>query len=181
MKQVSKQIALLLLIAVIGKTVNAQRYEDVFRATNADMLKLQGKTVVEYALKGATLTLPNGSNQLKVTVKIPYDSLITRPADDSLLTRPGLLFDLKVTIDPAQIADMLTSTKTFLTTGSLLFNNITRDVSVQYMPIVAGTEETGSFNMYMSIQFTPRDFNLNVPDSSTRFVMKINNAKVNRL
>lgn len=181
MKQVSKQIALLLLIAVIGKTANAQRYEDVFRATNADILKLQGNNRVEYALKGAAITLPNGSSQLKVTVNIPYDSVITSPVGDSLLARQGLLFNLKVNIDLAQIDDMLTSTKTFLTTGSLRFNNVTRDVTVQYMPIVAGTEELGDFNMYMSIQFNPRDFNLNVPDSSTRFVMKINNAKVNRL
>jgi polyisoprenoid-binding protein YceI len=118
---------------------------------------------------------------LNVSVDIPYDSVINKPVSDSILAAQNMLFSLKVNIDAMQIQDELTSMKTFQIPGLLTFNNITRDVAVQYMPIVSGTEEMGNFNVYMSIQFNPRDFNLNVPDSSTRFVMKINNAKVNRL
>jgi hypothetical protein len=180
MNYLLKYIIPLLLIQLINKSAKAQHYENIYQAVDADMLQVQGNNRIEHTLKGATIILPNGSSQLTVTLNIPYNEVDNNSATTGF-SPPDLLFNLKINIDRLQIQEVLTSTKTFVTHGSLALNSITKAVAVQYTPMLSGTEENGNFNIYMSVQFNPADFNLDVPDSNALFVIKINNAKVNRI
>jgi hypothetical protein len=180
MNYLLKYIIPFLLLQLANKSVNAQHYENIYQATDADMLQVQGNNRIEHTLKGATIILPNGSNQLTVTLNIPYNEVGNDSATTGFSTQ-DLLFNLKINIDRLQIQEVLTSTKTFLTHGFLTLNSIRKPVTVQYSPILSGTEDNGNFNIYISVQFNPADFNLDVPDSNTLFVIKINNAKVNRI
>jgi hypothetical protein len=142
---------------------------------------VQGNTSIEHTLRGATMILPNGSNQLALTMNIPYGALANRPIDIGEFLSPGYQFKLKINIDPVQIQDVLTSAKTFLTQGILTLNSITKPVKVSYVPIVSRTDENGNFNIYMNIQFSAADFNLTTPLSNKQVTIIINDAAVNRV
>jgi hypothetical protein len=170
-----------LLLITLMSSLKAQRYDNMYQASDADMLQLQGASSSAHMLKGATLILPNGSNQLNVTLEIPcgvMDKTLTK-ADQ--LSRTGYQFHLRINIDPVEIQELLTSTKTFVTQGLLTLNRITKPVMVSYIPVASGTDENGNFNIYMNIQFTAGEFDLDVPGINTRILLKINNAKVNRI
>src|SRR5688572_10943696 len=147
-----RHVSTMLLITVMS-SANAQQYDNMYRAANADMLQLQGASSVEHMLQGATLILPNGSNQLNVTLEIPYEVMDKTLIKADQLSGLGYQFHLRINIDPVDIQQLLTSTKTFLTQGLLTLNQITKPVTVSYIPVASGTEETGNFNIYMNIQF----------------------------
>ena len=98
-----------------------------------------------------------------------------------MLSPTGLLFNLKININPWQIQDYLTSAKTFVTQGFLTLNNRTNAVKVQYIPLPAGTDQDGDFNLSMIIQFNPGDFDLDKQYKNSQFIIKINDAIVNRV
>jgi hypothetical protein len=179
MKNVIKYSTTLFWAVLMAISVNAQRYNNIYRAADADII--QEGSGNEHILKGATIILPNGSNRLNLALHIPYETFDSKPVDNSEFLSPGYQFNLKVNIDPIEIQRVLTSVKSFLTQGFLTLNGITKPVKVSYIPIESGADENGNFNIYMSIQFGAADFNLDVPDINTQFVLKINNAKVNRI
>jgi hypothetical protein len=181
MNNLFKYTTALLMLVIMNKPLNAQYFDNIYRAADADMLEIRGESHIEHILKGATIILPDGSNQLNVSIIIPCNAIDNRMENDSGASSRGLLFNLKINIDPVQVQEDLTSTKTFFADGFLTLNNLTKTVTVQYIPIASQTEESGNFNVYMSVQFNPADFNLDVPGSNTQFVIKINNAKVNRI
>jgi hypothetical protein len=88
---------------------------------------------------------------------------------------------MNLNIDVNAIQQVLTSTKVFQSQGIVTLNNITRPVSVNYMPVVSGVNQQGDFNIYLRIQFYPSDFNLDDEDSNVQFIIVINNAPVNRI
>ena len=145
------------------------------------MWQLSGTNSIEHILKGATLTLANGSDRLNVTVKIPYGALDNKRIDTDEFSDSGYLFHLNLNINPAEIQEVLTSAKVFLTQGLLTLNGITRPVKVSYVPIVSGTEENGEFNLYMNIQFSLADFKLEASGTDAHVVLTISDAKVNRV
>lgn len=173
-------IALMLMMVVKG-SIHAQRYEDTYRAADADMLQVQGNNSIEHVLKGATIILPNGTNQLNVMIKIPYGVFDNKPIDNAEHLSPLYQFNLKVNIDPSQIQEVLTSSNTFLSQGSLTLNSITKPVKVSYIPMVSGTEENGNFNIYICTQFNVADFGITDSGSNSQFIFKINHGKVNRV
>jgi len=181
MNNLHKYATALLLMVLINKTVNAQVYDNIFRASDAAMLQLQGNSRIEHTLKGATIIFPNGTNQLNVSINIPSDAVGNNPVADTDFIVPDYLFQLKVNIEPDEIQEELTSSKTFLTKGFLTLNSITKPVAVNYTPAASGTEENGNFNIYMTVQFNAADFNLDRPDKNKQFVIIINDAKVNRV
>lgn len=181
MKHTFKYSVALMLMTLINRSGHAQRYEDTYRAEDADILQVQGKNSIDHILKGATIILPNGTDQLNVTIRIPYDVFDNRPIDNREFLSPGYRFNLTINIDPAQVQEVLTSAKTFLTQGVLTLNNIIKPVKVSYIPIVSGTDENGNFNIYLYTQFNATDFGISNPNSNSPFVLKINNGKVNRI
>ncbi|MEO6187678.1 MAG: hypothetical protein ABIO77_02490 [Ginsengibacter sp.] len=94
---------------------------------------------------------------------------------------PELLLKLAVIIDRLQIQEALTSAKKFYTIGHLIINNTTKEVKVEYMPLPSGTEEDGDFNISIIIQFDPCDFNICETGITKQFIIKIENAVVNRV
>lgn len=172
-----------LVLLLITKCGNAQDY-NIYQASDAVMLQVNGNMRIESRLKTAVIALSNNSNQLSVRLNIPYPSINYTPSDYTMLSSTGLLFNLKVNIDPWQIQDYLTSTKTFDTQGFLTLNNITNTVKVQYIPYIplpAGTDQDGDFNLSMIIQFNADDFNLDNAHPGSQFIIKINDAIVNRV
>ena len=140
-----------LQLQLANKSANAQNYKNIYQAVDADMLQVQGNSRIEHTLKGATIILPNGSDQITVILNIPYNEV----GNDSAITGfsiPDLLFNLKINIDRLQIQEVLTSTKTFLTHGFLTLNSTSKGVTVQYTPMLSGTEDNGNFNIYMCFQ-----------------------------
>jgi hypothetical protein len=181
MNNLLKYTGTILLTLILSNSANAQHYDNFYSAVNADMLEISGNSFIEHTLKGATIIFPNGSNQLNVLVQIPYNTLYKQPVVNSGISFPNLLFSLKVNINPVQIQEELTSTKSFSTSGLLCLNNFSKSVAVKYMPIPSGTEENGNFNVYMVIQFNPADFNIGLTNGNTKCIIKINDAKVNRV
>jgi len=69
----------------------------------------------------------------------------------------------------------------FITQGFATMNNITKPVMVKYIPLPAGTNQDGNFNLYMTIQFNARDFNRYTLYSNSQIIIKISDATVNRV
>jgi hypothetical protein len=166
---------------LISTFVNAQEYENIFSAGYANLLQVQGPSRIEHSLKGATVLFPNGSGELDVSINIPSGAIENKTIGDTDLEKENYQFWLTLPINANEIQEELTSHKTFTAYGLLKLNNITKQVSVSYTPVVSGTEENGNFNIYMSIQFNPVDFSLATNNIKTEFLLNINNAKVNRV
>ncbi|MBC7935070.1 MAG: hypothetical protein H7Y86_06895 [Rhizobacter sp.] len=182
MNHLVKLTASILLMILISSLADAQQHNDNFyRAADAGMLRVQGTSRIDHTLKGATIIFPNGSNQLNVSINIPCNEVYNKPLADAGLSVASMLFSLRLNIDPIEIQEVLTSSKTISTHGFLTLNNITKAVTVAYMPVASGTEENGNFNIYMAIQFNAAGFNLDDSNSNAQYVIKINNAKVNRV
>ena len=179
MKNITRCIRMLLLLLLITKSGTAQDY-DVYQASDAVMLQEGGDIHIETRLKKAIIALSNNSNQLNVKINIPYHS-INYIQEDTLLSVTGIPFDLKMTIDPWKIQDELTPTKVFIMQGFVTMNNITKAVKVEYIPLPAGTDQDGNFNLSMTIQFKASDFNMDTPYNDSRFIIKISDATVNRI
>ena len=181
MKKILKYGIALLLTLPINKSINAQEYYNVYKTFDAVMLQEKGnQTIEQVLLNDVTIILPNSSNKLSVLLNIPYSTINNKFVVDS--TRfDGLLLNLTIDINPIEIQENLTSTKTFITHGLLSLNGITKWVTVSYMPVASGTEEDGNFDISMVIQFNTTDFNLDIPDNNRQFQFKIENAKVNRV
>ncbi|HTE34683.1 MAG TPA: hypothetical protein VK666_30095 [Chryseolinea sp.] len=165
----------------IDRTAFAQQYDNIYRVADADIVRLQGSNRIEYSLKGATILLPNGSRQINVKINIPYGIVDKNRAAGSDIFSDRILFSLKVDVDPREIQDYLTSSRVFNTHGVLSLNNITKAVEVSYIPMPSGTEEEGSFNLNVLVKFDSDDFHLTVPNGNEQFILKINDAQVNRL
>jgi hypothetical protein len=73
MKHIFNYTIALMLMTLINRSLHAQRYDGTYRAADADMLQVQGNNSIEHVLKGAMIILPNGTTQLNVTIKIPYE------------------------------------------------------------------------------------------------------------
>ena len=180
MKNILKSIPAFLLFILISKPGNTQDYNS-YQAFDAVMLQVSGDTHIESMLKKVIIALSNNSNQLNVRISIPYHSINYIPGDNTALSAAGLPFDLTMPIKPWKIQDELTSTKVFITQGYVTMNNITKAVKVEYIPLPAGTDLDGNFNLSMSIQFNARDFNIDAPCNNSYFIIKISDAKVNRI
>lgn len=177
------KISASILLMILSKPLAGaqQHYDNFYRAADAGMLRVQGISRIDHTLKGVTIILPNGSTQLNVSIDIPCNEVDNKPFADSGISVPSILFSLALNIDPILIQEEVTSSKTFSTHGFLTLNNITKAVTVVYMPIASGTEEDGNFNIYMAIKFNAADFSLDDANSKAQYVIKIVNAKVNRV
>ncbi len=179
MKNITRCIRMLLLLLLLTKSGTAQDY-NVYQASDAVMTQVSGDIRIESRLKKAIIALSNNSNQLNVRINIPYHS-INYIQEDTLLSVTGIPFDLKMTINPWKIQDELTSTKVFITQGFITMNNITKAVQVEYIPLPAGPDQDGNFNLSMTIQFNAGDFNMDIPYNNSHFIIKITDATVNRV
>ena len=148
-----------LLLMLISKPGRAQDY-NTYQSADAVMLQVNGDMRIENRLEKVIIVLSKNSSLLNVRLSIPYRSINYMPEDNTDVSAPGLLFDLKITINPWKIQEELTSTKVFITQGFVTMNNITKPVMVEYIPLPAGPDQDGDFNLSMIIQFNPGDFNL---------------------
>jgi len=180
MKNILKSIEVFLLLMLISKPGNTQVYNS-YQAFDAVMLQVNGAVYNESIVKGTIISLSNNSNQLNVRINIPYHLINYIPEDNTLLSAPDLPFDLKMTINPWKIQDEITSTKVFVAQGFVTMNNITKAVKVEYLPLPAGSDQDGNFNLSMFIQFNAGDFNLDISHPNQQFIIKINDAAVNRI
>jgi hypothetical protein len=180
MKNILNSIEVFLLLLLISKPGHAQDY-NFYPASDAVMLQVNGDIRIESRLKKTIIVLSNNSNQLNLRINIPYHLINYVPEDNTMLPAPGLSFDLKMTINPWKIQDELTSTKVFISQGLVTMNHITKAVKVEYIPLPAGPDQDGNFNLSMIIQFYAGDFNLDTPGSNSQFIIKISEATVNRI
>ena len=164
----------------MAKCSNAQDY-NIYQASDAVMLQVNDNMRIESRLQRVVIALSNNSNQLSVRLNIPYPLINYTPPDNTMPSSAGLLFNLKINISLWQIQDYLTSAKTFVTQGFLTLNNTTNAVKVQYIPLPAGTDQDGDFNLSMVIQFNSGDFNLDKQYKNSLFIIKISDATVNRV
>ena len=181
MSNLIKFLAPFILIIGNQTSLNAQSNEDLYASSYANLVQEEGLVRTLFVLKDATISFPNGTNELHVLVEIP-DTVINytpRNIADSINTAYLLRLDIK--IDPDQIQQELTSLKTFKTHGYLVLNKIGHDVEVDYMPIESGLEENGNFNVFISFRINPADFGLANAYSKKVYVINMYNTKVNRL
>lgn len=179
MKNIIKFSHLFLMLLLVTKSINAQDFNN-YEASDAVMYEVNGNSQTGNKLSGVVVALLNDPNVLKVRLNIPSHSVNYKPEDDTMFSN-SLSFDLTINVNPGQIQEYLTSEKTFVTHGVLLLNNITKSVSVTYVPLPAGTELDGNFNLSMIIQFNPGDFDLDEPYNDSLFVIRITDATVNRI
>src|SRR5258706_5792683 len=125
MKNITRCIRMLLLLLLLTKSGTAQDY-NVYQASDAVMTQVSGDICIESRLKKAIIALSNNSSKLDVRIIIPYHSINYIPGDNPVLSTPGIPFDLKVTINPLEIQDELTSTKVFFTQWFVMMNNVTK-------------------------------------------------------
>jgi hypothetical protein len=162
-------------------TSSSQRYENFYQATNANLLEVRTNSQVEHLLKGATVLLPNSSKQLDLRLQVPPGIFFPMIADDSLILNQPFFLDLKIDIDRDRIQEYLTSSRIFTTHGNLVLNNRSQTVEVSYLPMPSGTNEDGSFNIFITVSFNPTDFNLANEKGNLKYVLKVNDAFVNRI
>jgi len=180
MKNIIKCTQIFLILQLMAKCSNAQDY-NIYQASDAVMLQVNDNMRIESRLQRVVIALSNNSNQLSVRLNIPYPLINYTPPDNTMPSSAGLLFNLKINISLWQIQDYLTSAKTFVTQGFLTLNNTTNAVKVQYIPLPAGTDQDGDFKLSMVIQFNADDFNLDNAHPDSQFIIKINDATVNRV
>jgi hypothetical protein len=178
MKNSTRFTRMLILLLLITKSGTAQDY-NVYQASEAVITQMSGDMHSESRLKKVIMALSNSSNQLSVRANIPYHSVNYIPEVNSGLPALILPFDLRMTINPWKIQDELTSTKVFITQAFVTMNNVTKAVKVEYIPLPAGTDQYGNFNVTMTIQFDGSDFNMGTPYSNSHFMIKISGAAVN--
>jgi hypothetical protein len=142
----------------------------IYQTSNAVLLQVNGNEQIENRLTGAFIALSKNSSRLIVRLSIPTE-----------ISSPGLDFNLKVNINQWQVQDDLTSAKMYSTTGLLTLNSITKPVNLQYLPLPSGTDQEGDFNISIIIQINPIDFSMDEQDGNSQFIIKINDAKVNRM
>lgn len=181
MNTLSRNLFILLLFITRSAIVNAQYDEANFRTTAARLVQVNGTDNSSVILQKALVILPNGSNELQVSVHIPYSIVANTNEGDSDILNPGYTCRLKVTLNLNEIQDVLTSAKTFTLKGMLTLNNITSPVQVSFIPVASGPDENGSFSVFLTARFSLADFNLDVTDSRKEFLLYLNNAKVNRV
>jgi hypothetical protein len=174
------KLALILVLLPIGKRTSAQNYND-YRDVEAVMLQVNENVYSEKRLEGAFITLPDNSNQLIVRLSIPYSSINENDVEDTVTWFPDYHFNLSVKIDSWKIQGSLTSDKSVETDGYLTLNHITKLVPVEYTPLPSQTVQDGAFNLNLIMGFNPRDFNLDVRNTNTRYFIRIGDAPVNRL
>ena len=179
MKNINKFSQVLLILLLVTKSINAQDF-NTYRASDAVMLEVNENSQTGNKLSSVVVELLNNTDVLKVRLNIPYHSISYKPEDNTIFSR-GLPFDLTTNVNPTQIQEYLTSAKTFITHGLLTLNNITEPVNVEYMPLPAGTELDGDFNLSIIIEFNPGNFGLDEPYNNSLFVIKITDATVNRV
>ncbi|MCW3090142.1 MAG: hypothetical protein JWP81_1211 [Ferruginibacter sp.] len=180
MKNILKSIPVILLLLLGSKLTNAQDYR-FYQAFDAVMLQISGDTSIECMLKKGIIVLSNNSSRLNVRINIPYPSINYIPGDTTVLSAEGLPFELSMPVNSWMIQDELTSAKVVDSWGFVTMNNITKAVKVQYIPLPAGTEQDGNFNLSIIIQFNPRDFNLDEQYKNSQIIIKISDATVNRV
>ena len=180
MDGIFKSIQIVLLYLLISTSANAQDY-GTYQTFDAKLLQLNDHISIESKLTRVVVSLSRNSSQLTVRTTIPFSSLNISPEDNSVIDPQGLAFSLSVNIDPMQIQDYLTSAKLFTTKAALTLNNTTKTALVEFMPFPAGTDLDGDFNVTILIQFKARDFGLDVTNSNSKFIIRINDARVNRV
>ena len=179
MKNIIKYSQLFLMMLLVTKSIDAQDFNN-YQASEAVMYEVNGNSQTGNKLSGVVVALLNNPNVLKVRLNIPYHSINYKPEDDAMFFQ-SLSFELTINVNPNQIQKYLTSARTFVTHGLLTLNNITGPVNVEYLPLPAGTDLDGDFNLSMIIQFNPGDFFPDKPYNDSLFVIKIADATVNRI
>ena len=167
-------------LLLMAESCMTQDY-NTYKASDAEMVQVNGTDHTSSILKGTVISLSNSSNLLMIRLRIPNQSINYIPADDSMSSSPGLPGVLKMTINPSQVQDELTSEKVFKAQAFLTLNNITKAVMVEYKPLPAGPDQDGDFNLTMTIQFNAGDFNLGDKNKNALYIIKIGNATVNRI
>jgi hypothetical protein len=180
MNNYKSKISLIIALVLIVECGNAQNFNN-YRDAEAFMLQMYGNVYSEKKLEGAIIALPDNSNQLIVRLHIPYYFMNEKTMDDSVILLPDYNFNVRIKIDSWEMQESLTSGKTFEKDGYLTLNHITRLVPVEFTPLPSLTIQDGGFNLNLIMEFNPADFNLDVSNPETRFMIRIGNAPVNRL
>jgi len=173
-------MGIVLILGLIMGSGKAQGY-NAYRSTDAVLLQLKGDSQTESRLEEAFIRLSGSTNVLEVRVKIPYHMINYTPADGTLSSSSDLTFDLTIRVNSWQIQDDQGSGRTYFTHGLLKLNDISKPAMVEYTTLPAGDDQAGSFNLSMIIKFNPHNFNLDGPNDKERFIIRINDATVNRL
>lgn len=170
-------IMILLVVPVVGRS---QILENVYRSSDADLLRVNDSLVNSCILKGATLIHSNALQELLFTINIPQAAFDSSARGKILVTDQFYTFRLRF---PVQWNDLLqnpTSNKTFQATGLLSLNGVQKRVELAYIPMPSGTEETGSIDLFLSVKFVPSSFNIQTMPGST-FLLRVSRAYVNNL
>jgi hypothetical protein len=180
MNNYKSKISLIITLVLIANCISAQNYND-YRDAEAFLLQVNGNVYTEKKLEGVIIALPDNSNQLIARLHIPYTFINEKAMDDSVTLLPDYIFNLRIGIDSWKIQESLTSGKTFEKDGYLTLNHITKLVQVEFTPLPSLSVQDGSFNLNLIMIFTAADFNLDVLNPETRFIIRIGDAPVNRL
>ncbi len=154
---------------------------DIGRPSDAILVEMDGYRRVESPLRQVVILFSANSGQLNMKLNIPHYLARYAPPGDNWFATPGLSLDLRMAIDLWQVQDYLTSVKMLTARGTLTLNNVSKPVKVEYIPLLAGTEQDGNFNLSLIIRFSGSDFNLDLPHSGSQFIIRISDLRVNRV
>ena len=179
MNKIIRYIRIILILQLIMESGKAQGY-NAYQSTDAVLLQLKGDSQTESRLEEAFIRLSGSTNVLEVRVKIPYHVINYTPADSIFSSSSDLIFDLTIRVNPWEIQGDQGSGRTYFTHGILTLNDISKPAMVEYAILPAGEDQGGNFNLSMMIKFNPYNFNLDGPNDKERFIIRINDATVNR-
>lgn len=179
MKKKTFYLALLSLL-VMPVLSRSQILENVYRSSDADLLRVNDSLVNSCIIKGATLIHSNSLQELLFTINIPQAAFNTAAKGKILLTDQFYTFRLRFPVLWNELLQDLTSNKTFQATGLLSLNGVQKRVELAYIPMPSGTGEAGRIDLFLSVKFAPASFNISTMQGST-FLLRVSRAYVNSL
>lgn len=177
MKKYILILATALMIA--GGKLSAQLY----RSSETDALRNSGGEWIQKKMPPSLLTFSNSSGEVKIRAALSSlfvqdkDSLgIAQRAEDTMA-------DFTMLIDKQQIQQQqISSGKTFMTSGTLVMNGISRKTPAQCQLIPRNNPEDG-FIISVVIRFNPADFGLTMIGETLHdpLIVRVTNGYLNKM
>src|SRR5258708_30496761 len=142
-----KKIVVISLLILVVMRVTAQEY-GIYQSSEAGITFLNHNESKDEIFPGTVITLSDYTRQLEIRTVLP-------PILDQ---DPPLSFDLKMIVASNRLQRNITSGKVFTATGTLLLNNISKQVYVQYIPLPEDTENEGKIALSLIAIFHLSDF-----------------------
>jgi hypothetical protein len=154
----------------------------VYRSSATEALKNSGGTWIQKKLPPSLLTF---SSSGEVKIRAALASLFTQNKDSLAVTQTpaDTMADFTMTIDKEQInQQQVSSGKTFMTTGQLVMNGISKKTAAQCQLVPRNNPQDG-FIISVIIRFNPADFGMTMVGETANdpLIVRVTNGYLNKI